>query len=60
MKSSNALVWVTNLNKITEQVCPAFFDGDIYVTSLFFFQPYNRVIKENYQKGEVSNLKRTT
>ena len=27
---------------------------------LFPFQTYNKVIEENYQKGEVSHLKRTT
>ena len=38
MKSSNASVWVTNLNKIAKkQVKPAFFDGDIYVTSFVSF-----------------------
>ena len=61
MKSSNASVWVTNLNKITESRFALLFLMVTFMSLVLFpFQPYNRVIARNDQKGEVSNLKRTT
>jgi len=45
MKSSNALVWVTNLNKITESRFALLFLMVTFMSLvLFLFQPYNRVI----------------